>query len=184
MWLWYNGDGTVSLDLKCEDLTMRCVKLIIAAIIVCVVFSSCNILGIGQPEYFGFKTSSFAVIEESDTHGGFHGDGYYYLILDCSENREQAMELIEDWKQLPLTENLQIIMYGGEKDGISYAPKLPEEAHWPIISNGVYKFVDRYSEFVADRSDDAKLFDRHSYNFSVAVYDFDTDKLYYFEFDT
>ena len=94
------------------------------------------------------------------------------------------MELIEDWKQLPLTENLQIIMYGGEKDGISYAPKLPEEAHWPIISNGVYKFVDRYSEFVADRSDDANLFDRHSYNFSVAVYDFDTDKLYYFEFDT
>jgi hypothetical protein len=73
---------------------MKCVKLIISTIIFCITFSSCNILGIGQPQYFGFKTSSFTVIEESDTHGGFLGDGSYFLILDCSENREQAMELI------------------------------------------------------------------------------------------
>jgi hypothetical protein len=75
-------------------------------------------------------------------------------------------------------------MYGGEKDGISYGQTLPEEAHWPIIGNGVYKFVDRYSGYMADRSDDAKLFDRASYNFSFAVYDLDTNTFCYFEFDT
>ena len=162
---------------------MRYVKLIIVTIIVCVVFSSCSTVGSGQEEYFGFKTSAFTVIEEKDTHGGFLGDGTYYLILDCSERKEQATELIKDWKPLPLTENLQLIMYGGEKNGVSYAYDLAEEAHWPIINNGVYKFVDRHSEAV-DKSDDASLFERHSYNFSIAVYDLDTNILYYFEFDT
>ncbi|MBR6667738.1 MAG: hypothetical protein IKL25_05185, partial [Clostridia bacterium] len=127
---------------------MRYVKLIIVTIIVCVVFSSCSTVG-----YFGFRTSAFTVIEEKDTHGGFLGDGTYYLILDCSERKEQATELIKDWKPLPLTENLQLIMYGGEKNGVSYAYDLAEEAHWPIINNGVYKFVDRHSEAV-DKSDD------------------------------
>ena len=74
-------------------------------------------------------------------------------------------------------------MYGGEKNGVSYAYDLAEEAHWPIINNGVYKFVDRHSEAV-DKSDDASLFERHSYNFSIAAYDLDTNILYYFEFDT
>ena len=157
---------------------MRYVKLIIVTIIVCVVFSSCSTVG-----YFGFRTSAFTVIEEKDTHGGFLGDGTYYLILDCSERKEQATELIKDWKPLPLTENLQLIMYGGEKNGVSYAYDLAEEAHWPIINNGVYKFVDRHSEAV-DKSDDAGLFERHSYNFSIAAYDLDTNILYYFEFDT
>ena len=157
---------------------MRYVKLIIVTIIVCVVFSSCSTVG-----YFGFRTSAFTVIEEKDTHGGFLGDGTYYLILDCSERKEQATELIKDWKPLPLTENLQLFMYGGEKNGVGYAYDLAEEAHWPIINNGVYKFVDRHSEAV-DESDDTNLFNRYSYNFTIAVYDFDTDKLYYFEFDT
>jgi hypothetical protein len=51
------------------------------------------------------------------------------------------------------------------------------------LNNGVYKFVDRHSEAV-DKSDDASLFERHSYNFSIAAYDLDTNILYYFEFDT
>ena len=131
---------------------MRYSKLIIATIIVCIVFSSCSTVGSGQAEYFGFKTSVFTVIEETDTHGGFHGDGSYYLILDCSEKGEQATELIKDWTPFPLSENLQLIMYGGEKDGVGYGYNLAEKAHWPIINNGVYKFVDRHSE-AGDKSD-------------------------------
>ena len=157
---------------------MRYVKLIIVTIIVCVVFSSCSTVG-----YFGFRTSAFTVIEEKDTHGGFLGDGTYYLILDCSERKEQATELIKDWKPLPLTENLQLIMYGGEKNGVSYAYDLAEEAHWPIINNGVYKFVDRHSEAV-DKSDDASFFERYSYNFFFAVYDFVSIIFFFFDFVT
>ena len=162
---------------------MKFAKIIIVTIIACLFLTSCNTIGSGQTAYFGFKTSEFTVVDEKDTHGGFHGDGDYYLILDCSGKTEQAAELIENWSPLPLTENLQLIMYGGEKNGVSYGYNLAEEAHWPIITNGVYKFVDRHSEAV-DKSDDTKLFSRYSYNFSVAVYDLDTNTLYYFEFDT
>ncbi len=161
---------------------MRHVKLIIATIIICIVFSSCSTVGSRRTEYFGFKISVFTVIEEKDTHG-FHGDGSYYLILDCSEKRAQATELIRGWTPLPLTENLQLIMYGGEKDGVVYCHNLAEEAHWPIINNGVYKFVDRHSE-ASGKSDDTNLFSRYSFNFSIAAYDLDTNTLYYFEFDT
>ena len=162
---------------------MKFAKIIIVTIIACLFLTSCNTAGNGQTEYFGFKTSVFTVVDEKDTHGGFHGDGSYYLILDCLEKTEHAEELIKEWKPLPLTENLQLIMYGGEKDGVNYAYNLAEEAHWPIITNGVYKFVDRHSEAI-NKSDDTNLFNRYSYNFSVAVYDLDTNTLYYFEFDT
>ena len=136
-----------------------------------------------ETDYFGFTKEDFKVVDEKDSHGGFHGDGAYYLILNCSENKQKASELIEDWKPLAMSESLELIMYGGEKNGVSYAYDLAEEAHWPIINNGVYKFVDRHSEAV-DKSDDASLFDRSSYNFSIAAYDLDTNILYYFEFDT
>ena len=74
-------------------------------------------------------------------------------------------------------------MYGGEKDGINYGYNFAEEAHWPKIKNGVYKFVDRHSES-KNISDDSEMLDRYSFNFSIAVYDLDSDILYYFEMDT
>ena len=134
-------------------------------------------------DYFGFAKKDFTVVEELDTHGGFLGDGSYYLILDCSDNKEQALEKVQDWNKLPLSENLNLIMYGGEKDGVAYGYELAEEAHMPQIENGCYMFEDRHSESKESR-DDSDLFDRYSFNFSIAVYDSDTDKMYYFEFDT
>ena len=165
---------------------MRYKKLLTATIIVCFIFSSCSTVGSGQNDYFGFKTSVFTVVDEKDTHGGFHGDGDFYLILDCSGKAERAKELIGSWKPLPLTENLQRVMdmtCSGMEDGVYYTKTLAEIAHWPIIENGVYKFIDRHSN-ATDESDDTDLFNRYSYNFSIAVYDLDTDMLYYFEFDT
>lgn len=134
-------------------------------------------------ERFGFAKRDFTVIEELDTHGGFLGDGSYYLILDCSNNKEQALDKVKGWNKLPLSENLNLIMYGGEKDGVTYGYELAKEAHMPKISNGYYMFEDRHSES-KDNKDDSDLLDRHSSNFSVAIYDCDTDRLYYFEFDT
>lgn len=136
-----------------------------------------------QGDYFGFSKKDFILIEESDTHGGFHGDGWYRLILDCSENREQALENVSSWKKFPLSENLDLLLYGGEKDGVTYGYHLAEKAKIPGIKNGYYRFYDRHSESM-DRSDDSELLDRYSFNFSLAVYDSDTDRLYYFEFDT
>ena len=133
-------------------------------------------------EYFGFAKKDFSVVDELDTHGGFHGDGSYYLILDCSNGKEKALKKVENWNKLPLPENLNLIMYGGEKDGVEYG-YFSEQANWPEIRNGVYKFVDRNSD-AEDPSDDKEILSRGTANFSIAVYDLDSDMLYYFEADT
>lgn len=136
-----------------------------------------------EETYMGFSKDDFKVVDEKDTHGGFLGDGDYYLILDCSENKEKALENISDWNELPLSENLQLIMYGGEKDGVAYGYELAKDANMPEIKNGYYCFYDRHSEST-EHDDDSELFSRHSYNFSIAIYDSDTDIMYYYEYDT
>lgn len=130
--------------------------------------------------YFGFEKKDFDVVDETDSHGGFHGDGTYFLILDCSKNKELSMKLVKDWKVLPLTENLHTILYGNDTYG---ALLLEEEGSIPVISNGYYYFYDRHSESI-DFSDDTELLHRYSYNFTLAIYDSDTDIMYYVEFDT
>lgn len=135
-------------------------------------------------KHFGFAKKDFVVVEELDTHGGFQGEGSYYLALDCSENKEKSHKIIKDWNKLPLSKNLNYIMYGEVKDGLVYGFALAEnEANIPKIENGYYMFEDRHLES-NDSRDDTELLDRHSYNFSIAIYDCDTDIMYYFEYDT
>ena len=133
--------------------------------------------------YFGFTKKDFSVVEEFEDYGGFPVDGSHYLILDCSSNKKKALEIIKDWNKLPLSENLNLAMYGGEKDGVIYGYELAKEAHMPKIENGYYIFEDRHSES-SNSIDDSELFDRYSFNFSIAVYDCDTNKMYFFKFDT
>ncbi len=134
-------------------------------------------------EHFGFAKKDFEVVEQLDTHGGFHGDGYYYLILDCSDNKEEALDKIKEWKQLPLSENLGLFVYGGLENGTTLRDGFAEVAHIPKIENGCYIFEDRNFESI-DATDDTNLFSRGSYNFSMAIYDLDTEMMYYFEYDT
>lgn len=143
----------------------------------------CGLVGCdnGSENYAGFMKDDFVVVEEMDTHGGFHGDGTYYLILDCSQNKEKALENVKGWKELPLSKNLELIMYGDESGRYGY--NLAEEANIPKIENGYYYFCDRHSERT-DTSDDSNLLSRASFNFSLAIYDSDTDRMYYVEFDT
>ena len=54
----------------------------------------------------------------------------------------------------------------------------------PEIENGYYFFMDRQAEENEDKYDDSKVLDRGSYNFTVAVYDTDTDVMHYFKMDT
>ncbi len=158
-------------------LSFLCVMLL------CLTVSACGFTENKLSKHFAFETSDFIVVEENDTHSGFHGDGSYYLILDCSQNTDKARNIVKSWKSLPLSENLHLVMYGGEKDGINYGYNFAEEAKWPTIENGVFKFVDRHTES-KNISDDSQLLDRYSFNFSIAVYDLDSDTLYYFEMDT
>lgn len=130
-----------------------------------------------------FNKEDFDVVMEQDTHGGFHGDGQYCLVLDCTKNKEQALENVEEWKKLPLTKNLEMVVYGGEFEGCTYSSFFSEDIEIPYIERGYYYFRDRHSESV-DSSDDSKLYERYSYNFDFAIYDADNAMLYYLREDT
>ena len=64
-------------------------------------------------------------IEYEDTHGGFHGDGETVAVVEFNnsigEDIQSEMLNNEDWNKLPLSENLDLIMYGGKKEGMDYA---------------------------------------------------------------
>ena len=56
--------------------------------------------------------------------------------IDGCVNKEYVLEIAEKWNKLPLTENLELILYGGEKDGKSYAYNLADDAGLPEVPNG------------------------------------------------
>ncbi len=115
------------------------------------------------------------VLEKKDTHGGFHADGsslYTYQYTDSS--MEPEMEESKLWKKLPFSENVSNLI-NNEFDECASA--IPE------IANGYYFFYDRHSE-TKDPYDESELWNRHSINCTVAIYDADEDILYVFEEDT
>lgn len=131
----------------------------------------------------GVDIGKCEIVQNTNTHGGFHGDGETSIIIDCKENKDEIMSQVTKWKPLPLSENLQLIMYGGTKDGVTYGYLLAEEANIPMIESGYYYFIDRQSK-AQDKYSDEALFDRYSFNFSLALYDTETDLMYFYEFDT
>jgi hypothetical protein len=111
-----------------------------------------------------------------DTHGGFHGDGsslHVYHYTDSSMQPE--MEESELWKELPLSENVFNLIRN--TIGNECAEAIPE------VTNGYYFFYDRHSR-ANDPYDESELWNRHSINCTVAIYDADEDILYVFEEDT
>ena len=61
--------------------------------------------------------------EASDTHGGFHGEGEYAAAIrfDTVHGAQLAERLqnTDGWKALPLEEELELLMYGGNRGGSS-----------------------------------------------------------------
>lgn len=162
-------------------------------LILAVMLTACN--GESAPlrqisDTLGADISSAAVLENLDTHGGFHGDGKTFLKLQFSTSQSNTFcAEIQDsdyWHSLPLSENTARALYGSYGDGYSHAPLFQNDNGDPLlpeVENGYYFFCDRHSE-AADPADDSALHSRYSWNFTIAVYDADTMTLYYFELDT
>ena len=53
------------------------------------------------------------MIENVDTHGGFHGDGQSLAAWKFDDNSALEQILTDpDWKELPMTDNLEALLYG------------------------------------------------------------------------
>lgn len=128
---------------------------------------------------------SRALLEEyRDTHGGFHGDGDTFAKItfpaDAAMEAEDHLKYGTPWwSALPLTEELTRVLYGGGEN----RPLFTDESGkvlLPEVEKGYYFFYDAQAHAYSGQS----LFSRASYNITVAVYDADSDTLYYFDLDT
>ena len=134
----------------------------------------------------GVNVTGGTLLEHTDSHGGFLGDGESILFIRLTE--EQAAELMrsvrenEFWHPLPLSENLSAAVYGSRTETRSFGPLFPEGAV-PPVENGVWFFRDRHSQST-NPANTSGLHDRSSWNFTAAIFDADTNSLYYLELDT
>ena len=156
--------------------------LLIATTLICLVFMfSCTNTQKTLDEEFGIFKDDFVVIEERDEYE--IGDGIYYLILDCCENQEKASEITNDWNELPFTEGLNYIIYGGTDGTTRYGSYLASHGiTFPQIENGYYMVLDRNDGEIRNIVSDLRY--HSSRNFTIAVYDADNTTMYYFEYDS
>ena len=115
---------------------------------------------------------------------GMQNDDNGFVSLEITDTNT-VDEIKSEWKELPLTENLTALVYGLEDETSSIGPYISEdgEALFPKVENGYYYFYDRHSES-KDHFDDTNVLSRHSFNFVIAIFDTDTNRLYYCKFDT
>lgn len=128
------------------------------------------------------------VIEEVDTHGGFHGDGVRYIEFAFEDEAFlQTIQADHTWHILPLQEEeITALLYGGEVDGISYGAMITDADGAPLMpepKSGYYLFYDRHAESASPFESEGVL-GRSSLNLTIALYDTETNRLYYAELDT
>ena len=137
----------------------------------------------------GVSLSKGRVVQEIDSHGGFHGDGMSFKVITFRDQDSDLVKQIrgnEWWCELPFTENLSAVVYGEVKNNYirgSLVTNEDGEQVFPAVENGYYFFYDRHTDS-KDRKDDTDLLNRYSYNFTIAIYDSDHQVLYYYELDT
>ena len=113
--------------------------------------------------------------EGADDHGGFHGDGLRWDILQFSEEdgalvEERINSRGDLWNSGAFDEYLGGILYHGGPAKEAGWPRYPENAYW--------FFKDR------QKNQEKPIDQRYSWNYTAALFDADTDTLYYLEFDT
>lgn len=135
----------------------------------------------------GIKIPENIKIEYEDTHGGFHGDGVTLAKVQFkSKDAEKILSQIknsDNWRDLPLSENIKLVLYGGKKGSVEYVSDLAKRLEMPKIQSGYWIFIDRFGN-ENKFNDDKLLLDRCSANYTVAIYDIENNILYYCEFDS
>lgn len=155
---------------------MRYLNLLLVIVLVLEIGNGCKQETIQSriSDELGIYVTEETVLSHEDDHGGFHGDGTLIAALLISD--EAAVGKIrESWKPLPLNDNLTRL---NEKFRTG-----AESTLFPYVENGYYCFIDRHHEAI-DPNDDSSVHSRCSYNFTFAIFDTDTNTLYYAEIDT
>lgn len=156
---------------------MKITKTLSLALALCLLLGGCG--GAKKDELHtlctdvGLNLNSARVLSDDDSHGGFHGDGVRLAVICFDEAADEALlESADGWSLLPLSDAVSRLLYE-QIEGI-----YPSDARMARVANGWWYFLDR----AADQS--RPLNARYSYNFTAAIYDADTNTLYYCKVDT
>ena len=118
---------------------------------------------------------SASMTEYHDTRGWF-GDGEINAKIKINNDAEKAGSIpgMENWDSLPMPKDLSILIFGN--DMFSYGNDRIREAQ--NVKNGLYYFRDRSGQTATP------LLNRSSYNFTFALYDLNSDTLYFYRSDS
>lgn len=127
--------------------------------------------------------AEYTVTCEQDTHGGFHGDGYTYMVIEFEDDISEQIDEKAGWLELPLDEVTNMLVYGYEDEERCVYPYTTgengNETVIPNIEEGYYYFQEK-----ASVEEEEWMFGKIFTNFVVAIYDQEEQKLYYYEFDS
>ena len=140
--------------------------------------------------------SSAKLLSKSDSHGGFHGDGTLVMSYDCSgAPLDLQLDELKKWQKFPIANVVKRLVIG--KVPSQEAPIFTDENGGnllPDISNGYYFFEDstprEYRRTGRDEQEpevaEGVVIVGDDYiplNFVFAVYDTDSNILYYVKAD-
>ena len=133
-------------------------------------------------EKIDLDVSKCIILRDNDDHNIF-GLGETIIELNCKYDRENIEKQIKNYNKLPLSDNLQYIMYKEEKEEENEELyHLAKNNKIPEIKDGYYYFINRYNKREL-KYDDKDIFEDLSLKFTLVLYDNKTSTLYYYEYD-
>lgn len=169
-------------------------RLAIVGIILIFIFqmSACGSTNFSEEisEKLGVDVSGGKEVTVSDTHGGFHGDGTTYVVLEFSSDKlEEDIKNNEKWSRLPLDKGAETLAYGTRKetdDTIEISgPYMTDDKGnglMPKVENGYYFLFNKQNGKIGMTCEE--LGNASSLNVVLAIYDTNTQRLYFCEKDT
>lgn len=161
----------------------RLITTISALLTLAVLLTACGLKSTQDTvsKALGFDVSRGKEVSNYDTHSG-NGDGASCVVISFDD--DTILEEIKrnaEWKPFPLDETVQSLVYGVSDAASSIGPFLNDGNGNPLvpeIQNGYYLLIDRNTGKGAD------ILNRGSFNFTLGLYDVDTNTLYFCKLDT
>lgn len=121
---------------------------------------------------FRIDVANCKKVKSKDTHGGFHGDGDLFAILDCSQSNENIINQVKEWETLPITDESILSQFKRFQLSESYDDEIRK---FNVLNshNGYYYFKGKNQYSHGDYA-----------NFDFAIYDSDNHLFYYYEYDS
>ncbi|MCC8049034.1 MAG: hypothetical protein LIP10_00010 [Clostridiales bacterium] len=159
---------------------------VLLILLIPVVFTGCSARNKldSVSEALGVDVSSGSEASNYDTHSG-NGDGTSCIVLNFYDDTVlKEIKGKAEWKAFPLDETVQTLVYGTEDETGKYGPYLTDDGNplVPEIQNGYYLLIDRQDE--NEQATEEDILHRSSFNFSLGLYDTDTNTLYFCQLDT